>query len=155
MIAERPNPPRTIKKIERICLQCGGVFYRYPSQLTRPRDGKFCSKTCRALYVNQRRRLRKGPTSIEQLLINELAVRAVPFCFQYPFAGYVLDFAFPIHQVAVEADGVYWHSLENVKEKDARKDRDLAALGWTVLHFDGDQIRESPATCVDLILEHL
>jgi len=35
--------------------------------------------------------------------------------------------------ILVEADGVYWHSSERVKERDARKDRWAIEHGYTVM----------------------
>ena len=46
------------------------------------------------------------------------------------------DFAFLESKLAVEADGEAWHS----KEYDAKRDVELHAVGWTVLHFTEHQI---------------
>lgn len=153
MIAARPDPPRTVAKIALTCLLCGKGFTRYPSQIKRPDQGRFCSATCRVQYTNRRIALMR-PSSIEALLITELDRREIEYLVQYPLCGFVLDFAFPNHKLAVEADGVYWHNLENVKEKDARKDRALSDCGWTILHFGEWEIQESPTRCIDQIVQH-
>ena len=57
--------------------------------------------------------------------------------------------------LAVEADGVYWHGIDRVKEKDARKDRRLLDSGWDVLRFTGDEIRQSAQGCIDKIASRM
>ena len=128
------------------CQSCGREFRVRKYKLDHG-GGLFCSRRC--VSCN------KGPTSIERLLMAELDVRGIAYESQHPIARYLIDIAFPNRMLAVEADGVYWHSLPNMVKKDARKDRDLAKRGWTVLHFGEAQIHESPSACVDTILEHL
>lgn len=132
------------------CDNCGKQFTVTPAILKRKR--RFCSRYCMLAY--------KGQTSIETLLAKELTDRNIPFESQYHIKsgnpkGWWIDFAFPAYKLAVEADGIYWHSFPNVQEKDARKDADLTQRGWTVLRFTGNEIRESPAACVDEIVKHL
>ena len=134
--------PRKWTFEERICKNCGKLFLARPC-----RSQVFCSPKCKIVY--------SGPTSIEIAIEQELDARGITHVPQYRIGRFVIDFAFPNQMIAVEADGVYWHSLDNVIEKDTRKDADLEQRGWTVLHFTGDQIRESPSDCVDTILEHL
>lgn len=43
--------------------------------------------------------------------------------------------ALPDHRIAVELDGVYWHGLPEMVDRDRRKDADLAARGWTVVRI--------------------
>jgi very-short-patch-repair endonuclease len=140
----RPKQPR----IQLACKHCGQPFYLLKCQ-TKGSRGQFCSRPCVAAYTI--RHLATGPSSIEKLLIDELNKRKIPFEFQHPVTGWTIDFAIPALLLAVEADGVYWHSLPNVQEKDKRKDADLQARGWTVLHFTGDEIRDSVSDCVDQI----
>lgn len=66
---------------------------------------------------------------------------------------YRLDFAFvgTSYMVAVELDGHEWHERtpEQVERRN-RRDADLQAAGWTVLHFSGRQILRDP---VEVIIE--
>jgi CRISPR/Cas system CSM-associated protein Csm2 small subunit len=45
--------------------------------------------------------------------------------------NWIVDVALPKHKIAFEYDGIYWHT----KEKDNRKDLDLAKQGWQVIRF--------------------
>ena len=152
MIADRPKPKRIKKSIVN-CQLCGKEFEIYPSWLKKG-DGKFCSRKCVISNTNRQMRL-NGQTTIEKLLQDELNKRNIDHSYNYSLPPWVIDFAFPNYKLAVEADGIYWHSLDNVKEKDKRKDKDLIKRGWTILHFTGDEIRNSPFDCVDKIVSHL
>jgi very-short-patch-repair endonuclease len=140
MIKERPTKPR-IQKIKRICKYCSDKFEIYPSW-GKNGQGIFCSRSCRASYHIRKASL-ISPTSIERLLIDELNSRNIKYEFQYQISSWVIDFAIPERRLAIEADGVYWHGLPNVQEKDARKDKDLRQRGWNIIHFTGDEIRKS------------
>jgi len=52
---------------------------------------------------------------------------------EYPVGIYSLDIAYLPSKVDIESDGSYWHS--RVKEKDARRDAELKAKGWTVIRL--------------------
>lgn len=68
---------------------------------------------------------------------------------------WIIDVAIPSHRLAIEADGTYWHSLKTAQRRDARKDADLAARGWTVIRFAEAEIRQSAAHCIDKVMDHL
>ena len=138
----RTMPQRT-EHISRPCRQCKKIMDLMPYQS----EQRFCSQTCAYKY--------RGPTDIEEIIMYELNARQVAYEFQYSINRYTVDFAFPAHKLVVEADGVYWHSLPDVKEKDRRKNAALTQYGWTVLRFTGDAIRASAAACVDEIVKHL
>ncbi len=132
------------------CAHCEKEFTTTPTLLKRGR--RFCSRHCMFAY--------KGQSSIEKLLAKELRQRGIDFEHQYHIEngnpkGWWIDFAFPDHKLAIEADGNYWHSIPEIIEKDARKDANLQSQGWTILRFTGDEIRESPAACVDEIVKVL
>jgi len=97
---------------------------------------------------------KKGLTTIELLLAEELSTRSIPFETQYPAPPWLIDIALLDAQVAIEADGSYWHSLPHAVERDIRRDADLAARGWLVLRFSEADIRESPSNCIDKVMEH-
>jgi len=130
--------------IENVCLTCGKLFHVLPSLANTKR---FCSRKCYKAFT--------GPTSLEQLLLDEFERRSLQPEFQYPLGRWTIDFAFPDETLAIEADGRYWHESTEAKEKDARKDHDLQAQGWTVLRFGEYEIQTSPAACVDQIIKHL
>lgn len=68
---------------------------------------------------------------------------------------YALDFAVYCAKspLAIETDGDTWHHTPERADKDNRRDNDLKAGGWQVLHFTTRQIMEETATyCVPQII---
>lgn len=53
---------------------------------------------------------------------------------QYPVGRYFVDFANPVAKVAIECDGASWHQDA---EKDASRQAEIEALGWTVYRITG------------------
>jgi very-short-patch-repair endonuclease len=145
----RPSPKRK-PKIPKRCTVCGTEFLCFPSTVDRH---QYCSRQCHgyATQISQPRR----ETTIEVALLTELQGRGVVCEGQYRMPPWLIDVAIPACRLAIEADGTYWHSLEPAKRRDARKDADLAARGWTVLRFSETEIRESAARCIDKVMEHL
>lgn len=51
-------------------------------------------------------------------------------------AGFIIDFAFPEIKLAIEIDGEYWHSLENIKKRDRCKNYFLnVKKGWELIRI--------------------
>ncbi|HEX2295053.1 MAG TPA: type IV toxin-antitoxin system AbiEi family antitoxin domain-containing protein, partial [Actinomycetota bacterium] len=55
-----------------------------------------------------------------------------------------LDFAYPRHMVAIEADGYRWHGDPNRWRSDLVRRNELTRLGWRTLHFTWNDIRTRP-----------
>ncbi|GAF97750.1 unnamed protein product, partial [marine sediment metagenome] len=71
---------------------------------------------------------------------------------------YALDFAVFCDRgkIDVETDGDSWHADADRIPLDNQRNNDLAGLGWTVLRFNGRQIREgTPEYCVPTIVESI
>jgi very-short-patch-repair endonuclease len=71
---------------------------------------------------------------------------------------YALDFAVFCEQgkMDVETDGDTWHADPARIPLDNQRDNDLTSLGWSILRFNGSQIRETTAEyCVPTILESI
>jgi len=56
----------------------------------------------------------------------------------------------------LETDGDTWHADPARIPLDNQRDNDLTSLGWSILRFNGHQIRETTAEyCVPTILESI
>jgi very-short-patch-repair endonuclease len=73
-------------------------------------------------------------TPIEEALWHDLRQAGVVMYPQYPVGRFFVDFANPKAKVAIECDGAQWHQD---KAKDAARDEQLQALGWTVYRISG------------------
>lgn len=65
-----------------------------------------------------------------------------------------LDLAYPPEKVAIECDGDV-HLLEEVHERDLPRQNDLVLLGWTVLRFTSEAVRQRPFGVVGEVREAL
>ena len=83
-------------------------------------------------------------TNIERIMEGCLEKLSLHPKFQHYADGLWIDFAFPEYMVAIECDGNYWHQN---KDKDRARDKRLKKMGWTVLHFTEDQIKDTPMSC--------
>lgn len=94
--------------VELQCQTCGST---YTVQAHRITVSRFCSQKCRVL--NQ------GETSLEREVRESLTALGLLFVTQHEIGRYFLDFYLPDHQLAVEADGEFWHDAEHDAKRDA------------------------------------
>lgn len=79
-----------------------------------------------------------------------------PFELNYSaVGGYAVDVAFVEQRLAVEIDGMSYHSDAEAFQHDRTRGNALSAAGWTVIHFTWADIVERPAQTVAMICWHL
>lgn len=86
-------------------------------------------------------------TPIEEMLFAALRERGLTPTVQHGIDGFRVDFAFPGHQLAVEADGRAWHDAT----RDEYRDRRLRTRGWETVRFSGSQIYRDAAGVADQV----
>lgn len=59
-----------------------------------------------------------------------------------------LDFAWPLERIAVEYDGIDWHSEPDALRNDRRRQLALQDVGWTVIPMVFDDVRHRPSEFV-------
>jgi len=152
------------KRIKLICLECGKEFSLHPSSVARG-AGKYCSRKCKdeatrdylritCLECGKEFEIPKygGESSIEKLIRLELEKLGEEYKQEVPIGQFHVDFMLPKRNAVIECDGVYWHDLPEVIERDRRKDRYLRSRGYRVFRFTGDEIRESLKRWVEIAL---
>lgn len=82
-------------------------------------------------------------TEIEQIVASKLDELEISFIEQRSIGPWCVDFYISDLRLVIEADGVYWHGLDEVKKRDERKNTWLRKHGYEVLRLNGDTIRES------------
>ena len=79
-----------------------------------------------------------------------------PFELNYQAVGeYEVDVAFVAQRVAVEIDGMAYHSDAQAFQHDRTRGNALTAAGWTVVHFTWADIVERPQQTLAMIRWHL
>lgn len=138
--------------VEMPCKWCGKVVWVKPAKVE---EFRFCSRRCHGSYRAAKMAEHKGPTDIEQLLMDELDRRHISYRIQHKIACWLIDITLPQHNIAIEADGDHWHSSPEQQRKDANKNHWLRAHKWTIFRFSGTQIHQSPADCIDRVIRHI
>ena len=131
------------------------------------------------LTPEQRRKSMQGnrskDTSIEVLLRKTLWHRGYRYRKNYKKLPGKPDIALTKQKVAVFCDSEFWHGynwedkkqrlrkgtnpefwiskIERNMQRDRENDQRLMALGWTVIHFWGEEIKKNPEECVRVIEE--
>ncbi|MFO0553525.1 MAG: DUF559 domain-containing protein [Polyangiaceae bacterium] len=104
-----------------------------------------------ALVLSARARaMRLAPTTTEALLWQALSGSklGVPFRRQVPIDRYIADLCAPSIRLMVEIDGDYHLGRAHA---DARRDRALARLGYTVVRIPAQQVMRDFVGAVDLV----
>jgi very-short-patch-repair endonuclease len=96
--------------------------------------------------------MRANPTTSEAALWSKLRANQLGVAFrrQFPVGRYIADFAAPSVRLIVEVDGGY-HGRRAVA--DARRDRDLTRLGYTVLHLEAELVLSALPQAVERVQE--
>lgn len=114
-------------KVPLVCKRCEKEFWVYPSA---SKTRQYCSRACAHDM--------RGPTSIEIAVENALKALKIPYQPQCPISHFTIDFFLPDRNIAIEADGKYWHA--NSAKKDAARDKYLAKLGITTIRIGEREI---------------
>jgi len=72
---------------------------------------------------------------------------------QHPIGPYYADFACDRLRLVVEIDGAV-HLLDDVIERDRKRQKALEALGWTVLRFTNEQVLHTPEQLSKAVRRH-
>lgn len=135
-------------KVKVNCKQCGKEKEVFPCLIKN--TGNFCSNRCKAIYKTTRQKT--TGTDIELLMEAELIRRNISFTPQKPLLNLtVVDF-FIEPNIVIYCDGIYWHNLEKVKEKDERQNLILSSNGYKVFRFTNKDINKSVKNCVNKVL---
>src|SRR5690606_23813772 len=75
----------------------------------------------------------------------------------FPDRKFRFDFAWPEYLVAVELQGATWVKSGHTSGRGVQRDCEKANLavlqGWRVLHFTGDDLKDSPERCMRMVGE--
>jgi len=101
------------------------------------------------------RKLRSGLTDAEACLWRHVRRRqllGVQFLRQRPIGSYIVDFLAPSVRLAIELDGGQ-HFEDGHAARDAQRDGQLAALGFTVLRFTNLEVLTETPNVVEAIYQ--
>lgn len=106
------------KNVIKVCEWCKKEFTCKPSVSI---NRRFCSRDCiRAV---------RGESRPERLVREALEDLQIPFIREYKIRRYRIDFFLPNNNLAVEADGTFWHANPVGKLRDERRDTFVLSQG--------------------------
>lgn len=97
----------------------------------------------RGIYLNLRRKRNWGnrcESYIEKRLYSALSKKGYYVETQIGCGPYRIDITLPDYGIAIECDGLAFHSSPEQKKHDARKNRYLRKHGWKVMRITGKDI---------------
>ena len=117
------------------------------------RMGKTCSKICSSIkgYLSGDRK----ETGIELKVQKYLEELDIAFEIQKPLLGITVADVFVFPNVAIFADGTYWHGSRAAEEKDYKNTKILEKNGYVVLRLNETEINsDSLATKEKLMIAY-
>lgn len=91
-------------------------------------------------------------TDIEIIMKNALDKHGLKYEHPFQLDGiFNIDFAMPDKKIAIECDGLYWHSRQRNQSYDKRKEQYLIKRGWTLLRFLDILIKQKIEKCISVI----
>jgi very-short-patch-repair endonuclease len=130
-----------IGKMRQASVRCAICDKVWKQASMRMLEGKTCSKTCSSIkgYLSGDRK----ETGIELKLQELLKELKIEFQTQKPLVGITIADIFVYPNVAIFADGKYWHhSTEAQETKDRTITQKLKKAGYVVLRLEEDEINK-------------
>ena len=93
---------------------------------------------------------------MEDIFLFSLNTRSMligEFQTQYPVGPYILDFAFPKVKLCLETDGAHHRLDPGQVTHDQRRTAYLSKLGWTVVRFNWDEVRNNNHETVERVVK--
>jgi Protein of unknown function (DUF559)/Transcriptional regulator, AbiEi antitoxin len=90
----------------------------------------------------------RGPSEVDALgLFDGVRLPVAEVDYEIWYQGRLLaraDFAYPEVKLIIEIDGYSVHTNKTDRDRDRKRDRKLEALGWTVIRFSWEEVRNDP-----------
>ncbi len=110
-------------------------------ELASPANNHHYNKSLRGRAREMRNRSTKAEIILWDNLLKNSQLRGYQFLRQRPVLFYIADFMCFELMLIIEVDGMI-HELDEVAAKDARRQRDLEEVGFTVLRFSNWEVLE-------------
>lgn len=136
-----------------IVKRCEWCEKEYACKKVHKERSRFCSRQCQGAYTAYN--FPKGQTTIEAAIAALLDDLDLSYFTQKPMGPFLCDFMLSGYKLIIECDGIYWHSSEKQKAKDANKDSWLTSHGYQVLRLTSTEIEERIDWCRAQIIMRL
>lgn len=130
--------PHTYRAASRECLTCGSMFRAVKDTMAVKQV--YCSHQC---YLRNRR-----VSQPEMRVCETLEAFGVKIKRQSRIGRWTVDAEILLGKIAVEIDGEYWHGLDKVRERDARKEAELVSRGYIVVRIPSKIAAVNPVVAI-------
>lgn len=103
--------------------------------------------------LKKRKEVKQVESPIERKLLAWLHQYGIFPELQYEIPPYRVDFAIPSMNLVIECDGAEFHSTDEQRQRDQKRDKFLNNKGWTVKRFTGSKIYNEPYNIAKEIIE--
>lgn len=117
-----------------------------------PRNNYHYNKRLQPFANRLRKNMTKGEACLWKYVLRAGNMKGYPFRRQRPILNYIADFACLELRLVIEVDGIT-HETEEAAERDRQKDRDLEAVGFSVLRFSNWEVLNRIDDVSGVILE--
>ena len=128
------------------CVHCGKIFKRSVGNISRAPRCPFC-----------RHAFSSGETEIINLIKSNCDSEIVLHTRKVLSNGRELDIYIPDRKIAIEYNGLYWHSVENGKDKDYHISKSIECenLGIHLIHVFGNEWKKNKEQISSFILDSI
>lgn len=130
------------------CHYCGEEFREYNSRIEDGK-GKFCDREC-----HDRHYAESTESGLEVTVQGELDRRGIRYQTQKKVGPWYVDLYLPEFDLIVEVDGDFWHSLDRMQTRDARRDGWMKKHGRDFIRLSESEINDDLAAAVDRVVEY-
>jgi len=89
--------------------------------------------------INNRNNMTKAEACLWKYLLSRRQLMGYRFNRQRPVGNYIADFLCKELMLIIEVDGLS-HQFEDVAKNDKTRERDLQAMGFTVIRFNDEEV---------------
>ncbi|MFN0176337.1 MAG: endonuclease domain-containing protein [Saprospiraceae bacterium] len=122
------------------------------TELASPANNHHYNKSLRVRAREMRNRSTKAEIILWDMMLKHSQLRGYQFLRQRPVLFYIADFMCFELMLIIEVDGMI-HEFDEVAAKDARRQRELEAVGFTVLRFSNWEVLERRDLVMALLLD--
>lgn len=105
------------------------------------------------IYMMKHKIIPSNDTKIEILMEKELINRNINYIKQWKYELGIADFFLPKENIVIECDGIHWHTMPEVVERDKRKNKYFKDNNYKLYRFTDKEVLSNVKRCINKIKE--
>ncbi|TZF82179.1 DUF559 domain-containing protein [Pedobacter sp. BS3] len=108
----------------------------------------------KSFATSNRKNMTKAEACLWKYLLSGRKLMGYRFNRQRPAGNYIADFLCKELMLIIEVDGIT-HQFEEVNLKDQNRQKDLQAMGFTIIRFDDDEVLHEMANVERTLMHYI